>query len=128
MPCLPWGKAKNPVPSRPPFHNCYRKSDKMRQPWLLGPGSQLLQVATAEDSHSPLPGPGPTYKGQEEMPGPTTTVCVDWNERGLRDPDLPMLHRASAAQRARQTLIDSCTLLPRLTGSAPSQRPLWGRS
>lgn len=30
----PWGKAKNPVPSRPPFCNCYRNRHKMGQPWL----------------------------------------------------------------------------------------------
>lgn len=104
--CLafPGGKAKNPVPSRPPFHNCYRKSNKIGQPRLLGPGNQSLQVAPAEDSHSPFQGPDPHTRARKKCLAATTAVCIDWNKRGLRDPDLPMLHRASAAQGARQTL------------------------
>lgn len=32
--CSPCPPAKNPVPSRLPFCNCYRNSHKMGQPWL----------------------------------------------------------------------------------------------
>lgn len=98
----------------------------MGQPWLLGPGSQLLQVAPAEDSHSPLLGPGPTYKGQEEMPSRHYKNVCRLERKGTEGP-WPS-HVASAAQRARQTDTQTPVLCSQsLQGLRPSRGHL-GRS
>lgn len=93
----------------------------MGQPWLLGPGSQLLQVAPAEDSHSPLLGPGPTYKGQEEMPSRHYKNVCRLERKGTEGP-WPS-HVASEGQADTQTPV-LCS--QSLQGLRPSRGHLCG--